>query len=146
MAERSFYAALLLVTLGYLYFAFFTIRAPIQYDPLGPESWPRILGCIMAISLAVRLVRPTGVIPVVARRTGIKLVVVVGLMALYALLFERLGFILSTWGFCTATTLLLGTRWPFAVLFGGLIGVIGFYFFTALLDLNLPGGVLGFLG
>ena len=29
---------------------------------------------------------------------------------------------------------------------GYLIGVIGFYFFTALLDLNLPGGVLGFLG
>ncbi|WP_226781416.1 tripartite tricarboxylate transporter TctB family protein [Oceaniglobus trochenteri] len=145
MAERLFYGALFILTLGYLYFAFVTIKAPIQYDPLGPETWPRLLGLLMAVALAIRLVRPSGVAPDVARKTIIRLAVVAGFLLLYAILFQRLGFILSTWGFCSAVTWLLGTRPVKAVIFGAVVSTVTFFVFTDLLDLNLPGGLLEFL-
>ena len=39
MADRIFAGLLLLVTLAYGFIAFTIIKAPFQYDPLGPESW-----------------------------------------------------------------------------------------------------------
>lgn len=146
MAERLFCGVLLATSLFYLYFAFFTISAPIQYDPLGPETWPRILGLMIAAALAVRLVRPTGARLAIERRTLWRLAAVVALMAAYAVFFERLGFILSTWAFCAAVTLMLGAALWKALAFGAAVGFGGFFLFTILLDLKLPGGPLGFGG
>ena len=63
MADRVFSGVLLLVGLAYGWIAFTAIGAKVQYDPLGPESWPRILRALLPLHVVWRLVRPMLTIP-----------------------------------------------------------------------------------
>jgi putative tricarboxylic transport membrane protein len=64
------------------------------------------------------------------------------LLFAYAWLFQRLGFILSTFLFCTALSMMLGARLLAALIFGAATGIGGYFVCTGLLALNLPAGVL----
>ena len=141
MAERLFLGAVLLVSAAYLAFAWTSISAPIQYDPLGPESWPILLGLLLVLASGARLLMPVGERPELGRRAGGRLALVLVAMIAFAFLFERAGFVLSAWGFCAFVTWLLGSRPWTAAAFGLAVGVGGYALFTAL-DLNLPAGVL----
>ena len=141
MAERLFLGAVLLVAAAYLAVAWTSISAPIQYDPLGPESWPIILGIALVVAAGARLAMPVGVRPGLERRAAGRLALVVLAMVLFAFFFARAGFVLSAWAFAGSVTWLLGTRPLTAALFGLAVGVGGYALFTAL-DLTLPAGVL----
>lgn len=142
MAERIFLVAALLIGGAYLAFAWTSIRAPIQYDPLGPESWPIILGGLIVAAAGLRLLRPAGARPELERRAAGRLAVVVAGLVLYAFAFERAGFVLATWGFCALVTGLLGARPLSAAAFGLCVGLLGYLLFTHALDLRLPAGLL----
>ncbi len=142
MADRFFAACLLLVTLGYAALAFFVIEAPFQYDPLGPESWPRILGAVMLVCLVLVLVRPDIDHFDVDRPSWMRLAAVLALLVAYAALFEPLGFIISTALFSLAVSRLLGAGWLPAAAFGVGMGVGGYLICVGLLGLNLPAGPL----
>lgn len=145
MADRVFAGAILVIALLYTYIAFTVIEAPFQYDPLGPESWPRILG-ILAMACALYLViRPDVAQLGTSTKTLGRLAVVVVLLFAYGYLFERLGFILSTWLFCATLAWMLGAAPLRAVLFGAAAGIVGFFVCTKLLELNLPVGLTAFL-
>lgn len=145
MADRVFAGALLVISLAYAAIAFTSISAPFQYDPLGPESWPRLLGVIAALCCGWILLRPDVARFDATARTIGRLGVVVGLLALYAYVYQPLGFVPSTIAFCAAFSMLLGARMGPALAFGAVTGVAGYYVATALLDLNLPAGVLDVL-
>lgn len=142
MAERIFAAILLAVTLGYLWIAFSVIRAPIQYDPLGPESWPRLIGLAAVPCWLYILARPDTPSMGTSIRTLARLGLLIGLLFGYAWLYVPLGFILSTFLFCVALSLMLGARPRAALAFGAATGVVGYYVCTGLLELNLPAGIL----
>ncbi len=142
MADRIFAAFLLLVTLGYAAIAFTVIEAPFQYDPLGPESWPRILGVVMLVCLVALLIRPHAAHFDVNRPSWLRLAAVMALLVAYAELFQPLGFILSTGLFALLGSRLLGAGWLRAALFGVAVGVGGYLLCVGLLDLNLPAGPL----
>jgi putative tricarboxylic transport membrane protein len=61
---------------------------------------------------------------------------------LYALLYEPLGFIISTALFCGILTRMLGAAMHRAAVFGLCFGVIGHFLCVRLLALNLPDGLL----
>ena len=145
MADRLFSAALLLVALGYTWIAFSAIGARIQYDPLGPESWPRILGVLVSVFLVVRLIWPRAAALELPRGTLARLATALALLLAYALLFQPLGFVLATLLFCTAITVLLGGRPTTALIFGASAGIAVYILCVLLLDLNLPAGLLAFL-
>ena len=133
------------MALAYTWIAYTAISAPIQYDPLGPESWPLILGLLLVAALVWRLVRPM-IVPVqVPRQTLGKLAVTLVLLVAYARLFQPAGFVLSTWAFCTALIVLLGGRILPAAGFGAVAGAAVYVLCVVFLDLNLPAGVLAFL-
>jgi putative tricarboxylic transport membrane protein len=142
MPDRVFAAFLLLVTLGYTALALFVIEAPFQYDPLGPESWPRILGAVMLVCLVLILARPDVHEFDVDRPSWVRLAAVLALLVAYAALFEPLGFIISTALFSLATARLLGADWLRAAIFGVAAGVGGYLLCVGLLGLNLPAGPL----
>lgn len=142
MADRLFAAVLLLVTLAYGALAFFVIRAPFQYDPLGPESWPRILAVVMAICLAALLWSPDVERFDTDRPSWVRLAIIVALLIAYAIVFQPLGFILSTTLFTLVVSRLLGAPWVGAAAFGVGTGVGGYLLCAGLLDLNLPAGPL----
>ncbi|MCB1356069.1 MAG: tripartite tricarboxylate transporter TctB family protein [Maritimibacter sp.] len=142
MVDRIFAGVLLIVTLAYAVIAFTAIKAPFQYDPLGPESWPRILSLVAIACLLVILWKPDATKMGVAHKTWFRLGATVVLLAAYAELYEPLGFILSTILFGTALCAMLGAGVARSIVFGVGTGVAGYLLCAVLLDLNLPEGAL----
>lgn len=140
MVDRIFAGVLLIVTLAYAVIAFTTIKAPFQYDPLGPESWPQILSLVAIACLLVICWKPDATELGVARQTWFRLAATVAMLIAYAELYEPLGFILATVLFGTALCAMLGAGAIRSVLFGVAAGVVGYLLCVTLLDLNLPEG------
>lgn len=146
MADRIFAGLLLACALAYTAVALTSIRAPFQYDPLGPESWPQLLGVAASLCAFFVVLRPD-----VARfdatfATLGRLLVLVVMLSLYAWAFQPLGFVPATLMFCVALSLMLGARPLAAGLFGFVTSVVGYLVCVHLLDLNLPSGLVTFLG
>lgn len=140
MADRLFAGFLLIVTLAYAYIAWTIIQAPFQYDPLGPESWPRILAGAAVPCILYILWRPDDEPFAVAKYTWFRLALMVGLLFAYAELYEPLGFIISTILFGTIVALTLGAPRSGALAFGIGMGVFGYLLCVTLMGLNLPDG------
>ena len=142
MADRIFAGVLLLVALGYAFIAFTVIEAPFQYDPVGPEGWPRLLGVAAILCTTYIVLRPDIASMNVAPRTLVRLAILMVLLFGYAAAFQPLGFVFSTWIFCSILAAILGAAPVRAVVFGAASGILGYFICTVLLDLNLPAGVL----
>lgn len=142
MVDRIFAGVLLIVTLAYAVIAFTAIKAPFQYDPLGPESWPQILSLVAIACLLVILWKPDATEMGVARQTWFRLAATIVMLIAYAELYEPLGFILATIFFGTALCAMLGAGITRSFVFGIATGVVGYLLCVTLLDLNLPEGEL----
>ena len=143
MANRFFAGAILIVALCYRVIAFTLNKAPFQYDPLGPETWPRLVGIATMLCSGVLLLRPDAKVFDVPMHTFHRLVLLIVLLFAYAALFQPLGFIMATLLFCAGLGLMLGARPGPALLFGLATGVVGYFVCFRRLKLNLPGGLLG---
>lgn len=142
MVDRIFGSIALVISLIYGFIAFTVIKAPFQYDPLGPEAWPRILSVVATLCCFYIIVRPDRLRFNVLGHTLIRIGLVVLLLSAYAVLFERLGFIVSTALFCGVLSRMLGATNKQAVLFGAASGLLGYGLCAGLLDLNLPIGAI----
>ena len=142
MADRIFAGVLLLVALGYSFIAFTAIKAPFQYDPIGPEGWPRLLGILASLCAGYIVLRPDIRSLHISLSTLGRLAVLVVLLFGYAAAFQPVGFVLATWVFCSILAVILGATPLRAVVFGAVSGVMGYVICTILLDLNLPAGIL----
>ena len=142
MSDRIFAAALGIIVLIYGWIALNTIKAPFQYDPLGPESWPQLLALVMLICLVLLLWRPDAASFDLTQPSALRLLAMLGLLIGYALLFKPLGFILATFAFAALNSRMLGASWRGALAFGFGMGVGGYVISAGLLDLNLPDGPL----
>ena len=142
MADRIFAGVLLLIALGYTFIAFTVIKAPFQYDPIGPEGWPRLLGIVAILCTGYLVLRPDIARFGVTAGTLGRLTITVVLLFAYAAAFQPLGFVLATWVFCTVLAIILGAVPLRALVFGAASGILGYVLCTVLLDLNLPAGIL----
>lgn len=142
MADRIFAGVLLLVAIAYTVIAFTAIKAPFQYDPLGPESWPQIVGVVAILCTGAILARPDIARLDVALGTLGRLAAVFVLLMLYAGFYRPVGFVISTFVFAAVLSMMLGARPLPALLFGAATGILGFFIGTILLELNLPAGPL----
>ena len=145
MADRIFSFLILMVTVGYTIMAFTVIKAPFQYDPLGPEGWPQLLGLVTIPCCLYILAKPD----VFTLGTNQKTLIRIGLLTLmlfvYAWLFQPAGFMISTFLFCFALSIMLGANAVHAVVFGLVTGIVGYFLCTGPLELNLPAGLLDFI-
>jgi len=140
--DRLFTVVALVLSGIYGYFAFFDLSAPIQYDPLGPEGWPRVL-TVTALVLCLALLRSPGERVFAASGATIGRVSLAALMlAGYAIVFEWLGFALSTSMFSAAMARLLGATAVRAIAFGVIAGVGLYAVAVHLFGLNLPAGTV----
>lgn len=144
MADRIFGCITLAITLIYGFIAFTIIKAPFQYDPLGPEAWPQILSVVAGLCCVYIIIRPDHYqfSKGLGHHTLVRIGIIVVLLLGYAYLFEPLGFILSTTLFCGVLSKLLGATTLQAGLFGIASGAFGYGLCAGLLDLNLPLGVI----
>lgn len=145
IVDRIFAFIMLLIIVGYGYIAFTVIEAPFQYDPLGPESWPRILAIFAALCTLYILIRPDAIKLQMTKAIWVRIVIVSILLFGYAMAYEPLGFIVSTILFCTLFARLLGAKILSALYFGIGSGILGYILCAEILDLNVPSGLLNFI-
>ncbi|MBE0620723.1 MAG: tripartite tricarboxylate transporter TctB family protein [Burkholderiales bacterium] len=139
MSERIFGAMLLLLSIAGVYIGW-DLKAPVSYEPVGPNTFPVLVFSLLAlcaVGLMVTQRSPTQWPPahVLRRILGMFLVILA-----YAWLFDRLGFVLSTFLMTIPLARAFGSTWMQAV--AGALGMsLSFYFiFDRLLDVALPAG------
>ena len=139
-AGRVFAVVAMIPIAVYGYFAFFEISAPIQYDPLGPEGWPRVLA-LTALLLCLSIFRESGERgATVFDGTTKQVLIAAAMLGIYASVFEWLGFAIATSLFCAGLAGLMGASWRSAIVFGVVLGIGQYVFAVHLLGLNLPAG------
>ncbi|AYF87930.1 MULTISPECIES: tripartite tricarboxylate transporter TctB family protein [unclassified Pseudomonas] len=140
------FAAVWLLVCAVLAVVAWGFQAPFSYDPVGPRAYPLLLLFLMATAALWLIYKPGDAdsLPIswpLARKVAL---CVLALFA-YALLFEPLGFVVSTSLVGFGLGLLFMGR-PLASLVSGvLMGLLLYGLFDYLLDVPLPLGLLAFL-
>ncbi|MBU1332388.1 MAG: tripartite tricarboxylate transporter TctB family protein [Gammaproteobacteria bacterium] len=116
-------------------------QAPFAYDPVGPRAYPLLLLALMAAGSAWLVFKPGEAVEMLSRRALQRAGLCILTLLAYAVLFEPLGFILST----ALATFVLGLLFTGRVLpclvSGVLMGVLLYALFDYALDVPLPLGV-----
>ncbi|GEN26293.1 tripartite tricarboxylate transporter TctB family protein [Halomonas cupida] len=117
-----------------------SLEVPFSYDPVGPKAFPIGLAIILALLSLVLLIRPgeNGEWP--SAGVALKLLAVLGLLLIYALLFQRLGYLMSSGLVIAGLARLFSASWLKAVATGVLMAIGSYWLFTLGLGITLPGG------
>lgn len=124
-------------------------------DPLGPKAFPRLLGIGLIVTAGMLLAE------IIAERKAAKpaadsdkkddgstriVVIAVVATAIYFLLFETVGYVITTTLYLLAMTYVFYEkgRWMVNVLTSVIYGVGSYLAFTLALGVNLPRGILPF--
>lgn len=139
MSERIFAGVLLALSLAGIWIGW-DLQAPISYEPVGPRAFPLLVLSLLSVScIALMLQKPTRTDwapgPVLVRVGALFLIVLV-----YAFLFDKLGFVVSTALATLPIARFFGASWKQCAIGGIGLGVGFFYFFDRLLDVALPTG------
>ncbi|TXR39857.1 tripartite tricarboxylate transporter TctB family protein [Ectopseudomonas mendocina] len=115
--------------------------APFAYDPVGPRAYPLLLLSLMAAG-SLWLVFKPGQLELRFNLQTIKRgLLCICVLLSYALLFESLGFVISTALGAFALGLLFSGRVLPCAISGVLMGVVLYSLFDLLLDVPLPLGL-----
>lgn len=140
MSERIFGGLLLLLSIAGVYIGW-GLKAPIAYEPVGPNAFPVLVFGLLGICAVGLLVthRPATAWPephILMRVIGLFFVVLA-----YAWLFDRLGFIVATTLMTIPLARNFGGSWVQAAGAGVALGVGLFLLFDRVLDVALPTGL-----
>lgn len=132
-----------LALIGLAAFAAFNatqFQVTFSYEPVGPKAFPLLLSFILAVLSLVLVFRPgdNGEWP--EPRLAVKLLAVLLVLLVYAFLFTRLGFVVTTFFAVVVLARLFEATWIKAVIFGVLLALACHYLFTLGLGISLPVG------
>ena len=140
MSERIFGGVLVLISIAGLFIAR-GFEAPFSYEPVGPKAFPMLVLALLGLfSLALvfgKTERTAWAPGAVMQRIGLLFLITLA----YALLFDRLVFMLATVLMTLPVARFFGASWRQALLAGVGLGVGLFFFFDRLLDVALPPGL-----
>ncbi len=160
--ERTASVVMTVFSAAYLAGAFLLIPIPMIPQQVGPAVFPKAVGfMLLVISLCNLFIQFKGIAKEdearaviigaedkVETKADFKLMgIIIALMAVYALLFDRLGYALTTILVFMAGVLVLDRKHILRDTIIGLIASFGMYFiFTKLLKVTLPSGPLSLIG
>lgn len=116
------------------------LQPTFSYEPVGPKAFPILLSVVLAALSLVLVFRPgeNGEWP--NSRVVLKLGAVLAVLLVYALLFTRLGFLITTFLTVFSLSRLFDATWLKALAAGVLMALGSYYLFTLGLGISLPGG------
>lgn len=117
--------------------------APFAYEPVGPRAFPLITAVLIAACGLVLLVKGGGKVEPNAAGVNRGVLVISATLLLYAVLFESLGFVVSTAAMSLVVARVFGASWTQAAIMGLVLSLGSFLLFDHGLDVVLPTGVLG---
>ncbi|MCP3031638.1 tripartite tricarboxylate transporter TctB family protein [Halobacillus sp. A1] len=140
---------LVLFSIGYLYLSFNLKEYP--YVPVDSDLVPKILGfLLLALSVFLFFDKSSEKEEEKAKRVVPKKEIIVmcgvgGMIFVYILLFELLGFLITTALFIISCSTFLGYRqWKTSILVSIIFPGVLYYVFNYLLQIRLPQGILPF--
>lgn len=150
MVLQRIFALVLLLICAALAVMAWPYQAPFSYEPVGPRAFPLLLLVLMGVALLYMVIRPTAIKHSederpLDRATLIKIVGCVGLLLVFAGLFEPLGFIPASIVAGIPMALLYGGRLLPSVVVVVAMSIILYWLFDKMMDVPLPLGVLDFL-
>ncbi|KPB73252.1 tripartite tricarboxylate transporter TctB family protein [Pseudomonas cannabina] len=150
MVIQRIFAAILLTACAGLALMAWPYQATFSYEPVGPRAFPLLILGLMGVGLLYMLIRPTAIVhteeePALDRQTLIKIGVCIGLLLIFAGLFEPLGFILSSILIGIPMARLYGGRWLPSIVVVILMSVGLYLLFDKAMDVPLPLGLLSVL-
>jgi len=112
-----------------------------SYEPVGPKAFPILLSAILAGLSLVLVFRPgeNGQWP--EKHVALRLLAVLAVLLVYAMLFTRLGFVITTFATVLLLARLFEASWQKALIAGALMSVGSYYLFTLGLGISLPTGL-----
>ncbi len=116
------------------------LHIPFSYEPVGPKAFPILLSVILAALSLVLVFRPGANGHWPDKVLSLKLLAVLGVLLVYALLFTRLGFIVTTFFAVLALARLFDATWLKALIAAVLMTMGSYLLFTQGLGISLPGG------
>lgn len=119
--------------------------AQISYEPVGPRAFPTLLAVLIGLAGAWLVVRPSAHSAAVSPGRMAALLSCVAATALYALLFQWLGFAVATALMAVPVGMAFGGTWRQSLAGGVGLGLGLYLLFDKLLDVVLPTGLLAFL-
>lgn len=120
----------------------YRLEAPFAYDPLGPKGFPFVLALLLTVLAVVLLLRPAPGGQWPRGALLVKVVAVLVVLALYALAFSPLGYLLSSALAIFALAWLFNAG-PLKALVCAVALALGSYaLFVYALDISLPVGQL----
>lgn len=137
-SDRIFGLVVLFVALGFIASAT-QIQTSFLADPVGPKSFPMIIGGVAAIAALVLMVRPDPDPEWPPMRTFGGLLVAVVVLVGYALSLKPLGFIIPTAIAAAILSYQISPRWKPAILAGVALSVGLFILFKYAFGLGLIG-------
>lgn len=142
MSDRIFGALLLILAAVYSW----TARGfdpGFMADPLGPQTFPYLLGAVLAITALYLVLRPDPPVQWPGLHRLLQMGLVVLVLLAYASLLEWLGFIIATLLTVTMLGWRLGASLRTAILTGIGVSLVVYGLFDIVLELPLPDGLLG---
>lgn len=142
MSDRILGAFGLLLAIGWIAGAR-AIATGLMVDPIGPRTFPVIVGIVLAAASLVPLLRPDPEPDWPPPRRLAEIALATLVMILYAHALEPLGFPLATALAVFVLSWRLGGSLPAAAATGIGVALALFFLFRDLLGLSLPAGPLG---
>ncbi|WP_240233644.1 tripartite tricarboxylate transporter TctB family protein [Devosia lacusdianchii] len=118
------------------------LEAPFAYEPVGPKTFPLIAAAIIALCGAILVIRGGGAVVPAGPGVNRALLSLAASLLAYALLFQPLGFLVSTTLVMVPIAAIFGARWWQGLLAGGSIAMGSYLLFERALAVVLPAGVL----
>ena len=141
MSDRIFSAVWIAFCAAAAWFAW-QIDAPFSYEPIGPRAFPLMLAVAMAMSAIWLLAKPSPEPDWPRGELRPKALVLIASFVAYAMLFEPIGFPVSTALVTVAIGRTFGGSWKGGVIAGVSLGAGLWFFFDKMLDVTLPLGQL----
>ena len=116
-------------------------QAPFAYDPVGPRAYPLLLLALMSAGSLWLLFKPGLLEQTFNRKAALRATLCVLTLLAYAVLFETLGFVISTALAAFTLGLLFTGRLIPCAISAVLMGVLLYVLFDYLLDVPLPLGL-----
>lgn len=143
MSDRVF-GGLGLALAAFFVWAATQIELSFISDPVGPRTFPMIIGVVLGLASLIALIRPDAEPQWPSLARLVEIAVAAGVMVAYALLLPEIGFVIATAFAAGFLTWRLGTAPVWAAVSGVLISLGIYVVFHLILGLSLARGPFGF--
>ncbi len=119
------------------------LQAPFAYEPVGPRAFPLMAAAAIAVCGIILVLKPGEANTEEGSGISRPILILSGCLLAYALLFQPLGFVLSTTVLMVPIAMVFGASWWQGLITGAALAISSYLLFDKLLDVILPVGPFG---